>query len=131
MKPIDRARRYVAKMPPAISGQRGHDRTFHVACVLLHGFALRPDEAMHVLEDFSARCDPPWSEAELTHKLEDAAKTPPREPIGYLLHAPRIPFMEELLRPADSPATKTRTIYWLSSPTNSDAMDATRKLSRV
>ena len=35
---IERARRYIAKCLPAISGQGGHDATFHVACVLVHGF---------------------------------------------------------------------------------------------
>ena len=37
---IERARRYAAKCPIAISGQRGHDVTFHVAAVLWNGFGL-------------------------------------------------------------------------------------------
>jgi hypothetical protein len=38
-----------AKCPPAISGQRGHDRTFHVACVLVHGFDFPVEDALTVL----------------------------------------------------------------------------------
>jgi primase-polymerase (primpol)-like protein len=37
-QPVDvteRARRYLTKIPPAISGQRGHDATFHAACALV------------------------------------------------------------------------------------------------
>ena len=37
---IERARRYIAKCPPAISGQRGHDANGHVAAVLWNGFGL-------------------------------------------------------------------------------------------
>jgi hypothetical protein len=42
---IKRARRYVAKMPAAIAGQRGHDATFAVVQVLVRGFSLTVDEA--------------------------------------------------------------------------------------
>jgi primase-polymerase (primpol)-like protein len=37
---VERARKYVAKLPPAISGQGGHNATFHAACVLVLGFCL-------------------------------------------------------------------------------------------
>ena len=36
----DRARKYLAKIPPAVSGQGGHGATFHAACVLTLGFGL-------------------------------------------------------------------------------------------
>lgn len=42
---IERARRYVLKCDPAVSGQRGHDQTFHVACILVHGFDLSNNDA--------------------------------------------------------------------------------------
>ncbi|MBL8798896.1 MAG: bifunctional DNA primase/polymerase [Planctomycetia bacterium] len=67
-----RAAAYLAKVPEAVSGEGGHDRTFHVACLLVRDFALDLDTARAVFEDFNVRCDPPWSEAELEHKLEDA-----------------------------------------------------------
>ena len=42
---IERARKYVAKCPLAISGQNGHGATFHAAAVLVHGFALGEPDA--------------------------------------------------------------------------------------
>ena len=73
---IDRARRYLSKVPPAISGQRGHDRTFHAACVLVLGFGIKTHEALPLLAEWNTRCAPPWSEGELWHKLTDADKQP-------------------------------------------------------
>lgn len=82
---LDRARRYLAKMPPAVSGQAGHDRTFHAACVLVQGFALSESEAYAVLSEWNIGCQPPWSERELRHKLADAAKAGGDR--GYLRNA--------------------------------------------
>jgi len=48
---IERARCYIAKCPSAISGQRGHDATFHVAAVLVHGFALGEPDALTLLRE--------------------------------------------------------------------------------
>lgn len=73
---IDRARRYLAAIPPAISGQGGHDQTFYAACKLLHGFALSIEEASPLLAEWNLSCQPPWNEKELRHKLEDARKQP-------------------------------------------------------
>jgi hypothetical protein len=83
---IERARRYVAKCPPAISGQAGHDATFHVACVLLNGFALGEPDALALLREWNQSCLPPWSEAELVHKVRSAASVQHKEPRGYLLN---------------------------------------------
>jgi hypothetical protein len=58
----DRARKYVEKMPPAISGNGGHDALFAVACVLIHGFDLPEPEAWLILCEYNAGCQPPWSE---------------------------------------------------------------------
>lgn len=68
---LERARAYVAKCPPAISGAGGHDRTFAIACALIR-FGLSAGEAWKVLCEFNARCVPPWTERELKHKLVDA-----------------------------------------------------------
>ena len=68
---IERARRYVAKMPAAVSGQGGHNATFHVACVLFR-FGLDDTDARRLLTEYSARCQPPWSARELDHKIESA-----------------------------------------------------------
>lgn len=73
---VERARNYVAKMPAAVSGEGGHNATFHVACVLLQGFDLAMSDAASLLAEYNARCTPPWSERELEHKLRQADKAP-------------------------------------------------------
>jgi hypothetical protein len=70
---IERARRYIAQMPAAVSGAGGHNATLHVACVLVQGFDLAMSDARPLLGEFNARCDPPWSESELEHKLRSAS----------------------------------------------------------
>ena len=84
----DRAAKYIAKMPPAISGQGGHDCTFAAACALVLGFDLAPDEAFPLLAEWNlSHCQPVWAEHELRHKLNSAnEKTDER---GYLLTAQR------------------------------------------
>lgn len=84
-----RARAYLATLPPAISGQHGHDRTFEAACRLVQGFGLLAEDALPLLREFNTRCQPPWSEEELRHKLEDAARIEPTSGRGHLLNSPR------------------------------------------
>jgi len=73
MTPLDQARAYVATIPGAVSGQGGHDETFRVASLLVNGYALPMGDARRLMDEFNARCQPPWSERELEHKLETAA----------------------------------------------------------
>jgi hypothetical protein len=80
---IERARRYLAKLPPAVSGCGGHDATFHAACCLILGFGLSVDDAFAILAEWNATCDPPWSERELRHKLQSADQRTDER--GYLL----------------------------------------------
>lgn len=68
---VDRCRRYVEKMPPAIAGNRGHDAAFNVACELFR-FGLTDAEALVVFSEYNARCEPPWNDREIEHKLNDA-----------------------------------------------------------
>ena len=71
---LRRAAAYLDRLPPAIAGQGGHAATFDAALKILSGFDLTPDEALGlILERFNPRCEPPWSESELRHKVEDAA----------------------------------------------------------
>ena len=73
---VRRARGYLATVEGAISGQQGHNRTFRVACVLCHKFGLPPDVAFPLMWEWNvAQCEPPWSQAEIHHKLEDAWKS--------------------------------------------------------
>jgi hypothetical protein len=85
--PVRRARAYVERMPAAIAGQAGHRATFAAALVLVRGFSLSPAEARPILNEYSARCVPPWSEKELDHKLRQAVDKG-RLPFGYLLNRP-------------------------------------------
>lgn len=92
-KALKRAAAYVAKMPSAISGKHGHDATFAVACALVLGFDLTVNDAWPIMLDFNERCQPPWSEAELHHKLVDANEKD--ETRGYLLVAGKKPKTEK------------------------------------
>lgn len=67
-----RAAAYVAKVPPAISGNRGHNATFLLACKLVRGFMLPDEAALRLLRQWNATCQPPWSEAELKRKIHEA-----------------------------------------------------------
>ena len=80
-----RASKYVAKMPPSISGSVGHNAAFEVACALVKGFALSIEQAraIFVLE-YNPRCQPPWSDKEIEHKLKSAAES--NLSAGYLLN---------------------------------------------
>ena len=81
---IERAKRYLASVPPAIAGQHGDVHTFRVCCRLIRGFALTDDQAFAVLAEWNVRCQPPWSPEELLDKLRRAARYG-REPVGGLL----------------------------------------------
>lgn len=83
---LDRARRYIATIPPAVKGQRGDLRTFRVCCRLVRGFALSEDDAMEVISAWNRTCEPPWNGRELRTKLRSALKSG-REPIGALRHS--------------------------------------------
>jgi putative DNA primase/helicase len=117
---IHRARAYLAATPPAIEGQGGDAHTYQVVCRIVRGFDLADADALDLLRDWNQRCVPPWTDAELSAKIEGARKYgneaigarrdgPPRD------RSPRaarsrpfptagIPAMEpEALQPADAP----------------------------
>lgn len=71
---VRRARAYLACVEGAVAGGRGHDKTFRVACVLAHKFALTFEQAWPLLLEWNSVCEPPWSETELEHKLRDALR---------------------------------------------------------
>ena len=79
---VDRARKYVAKMPVSVSGSGGHNAAFHVACTLCLGFGLSDGDALALMQEWNAGCQPPWSERDLRHKVEQALKQPGDR--GYL-----------------------------------------------
>ena len=83
-EPLERARRFLARTGPAIAGQHGDLRTFRMCCRLVRGFALSDHEALTLLMDWNARCEPPWSDEDLLAKLRHARQYG-REPVGGLL----------------------------------------------
>ena len=82
MTVTERARRYVAQMPEAISGQHGHDRMFSVACALVQGFSLGMADARMLLAEYNATLTEPFTEREVEHKLQGAANAQSTEGRG-------------------------------------------------
>jgi hypothetical protein len=81
---VARAKNYISKRPPAISGQAGHTAIFRVALDLVRGFRLGNRAALKILiwwNDLYAR--PPFHESDLWRKIEQAEKEG-RVPWGYL-----------------------------------------------
>lgn len=81
----ERALAYVRRAEPAVSGQAGHAATMKVARTLVSGFCLPVDDVLRLLHEYNSRCLPPWSEAELAHKLRSALATPSPHPPGWML----------------------------------------------
>ncbi len=83
---IATARAHVASLPPAVSGQGGHQATWTVALALAWGFGLSDADAMPLFQEYNARCSPPWETSDLEHKL-DGARSPAdgKPPLGWLL----------------------------------------------
>lgn len=107
---VSRAIKYLEKEPPAVEGENGSDRCYHVAGVCYDGFALSVDECLAAMQTWNLRCNPPWSEKELRHKIESVkAKGGPR---GKMLE--RQPVVEP---PPPSYSTDTPIIVRAASVT--------------
>jgi hypothetical protein len=82
----ERAAKYLEKCPNAVAGQGGHDVTFKTACKIGPGFDLPEETAFRLLwTHFNPRCEPPWSERELRHKVAEAYRIETRR--GFLRDA--------------------------------------------
>lgn len=83
---LERARQYLAEMPAGVQGEAGSNPTYNAARAMVYGFDLgQPGGLALMLSDYNPRCIPPWSEAELRHKIEDADTKPYDKPRGWLL----------------------------------------------
>jgi hypothetical protein len=72
---FQRAEKYMSKIPPAISGQGGHNDTFIACRKLVSTFSdLTESDYWTLLCRWNETCSPPWSERELKHKLSEALK---------------------------------------------------------
>lgn len=84
-----RASAYLAKIPGATAGQRGHDQAWKAALAVVRGFRLSESEAFSLLaSEYNGRCAPPWSDKELEHKVH-SAMADASVPFGYLLERER------------------------------------------
>ncbi len=82
---IERARLLIDKCPAAIAGQGGHSACYRVACALVWGFGLEPDEAIGLMQEYNAVCQPPWSLHDLWHKLRSARSGNHQQARGHFL----------------------------------------------
>lgn len=74
-----RIKLYLVKCDPAISGCGGHDAAMRTIAAVVQGFDLTvtpPGDVVELLEQWNARCSPPWSDDELIHKICDAQVRP-------------------------------------------------------
>ena len=104
---VRRAAAYVAAMPPAVAGERGHDRLMAATRQVYDGFDLDRAEAKKIIvNNFNTTCIPPWSDREIEHKLDEVEKVPGQRPRGWLLDAdsrPRADATAEPLHPVPLP----------------------------
>lgn len=84
----ERAAKYLDRCDPAIEGSGGDNHTFLTAQRIVRGFCLDEETAFRLLCAWNARCEPPWTEADLRRKIRQAA-TKGTLPYGSLLDAPR------------------------------------------
>lgn len=118
MRASDRARAYLAKLPTAVSGSAGHSTTYAAACRLVE-FGLVWEEAWSLFVEWNAACKPPWSEAELHHKLSDAySRTKPRADFAQRIGR------RGIFRPWVPPAPKAARPYFI--PAEIQAMKQVR-----
>jgi Bifunctional DNA primase/polymerase, N-terminal len=71
---LERARAYLQKIEPAVSGRNGHTKTLTTALKLARLVNRNADLLWLLLTEYSARCEPPWSEKELRHKWSEALR---------------------------------------------------------
>jgi hypothetical protein len=84
----ERASRYLARLPPSISGSGGHGALWQAVLAAHVGFDLPAPEAARLIEaEYNPRCQPPWSRREIAAKIVSARRS--TRPRGYLLHAGR------------------------------------------
>jgi hypothetical protein len=113
---LERARRYLERCDSAISGAHGHDTTFRVTCALIQGLCVEREDAYQLLREFyNPRCEPPWNDAELRHKIASAYAATAGKPRGYLLGigiaVPPAPAALSQSSPFQTPRTKDKPTY--------------------
>jgi hypothetical protein len=69
---IQLAMKWAQEAPPAVSGQKGHNRFFAFCCSMFQFYKLTRNEAYPIILMYNSRCLPPFSEREVQHKVADA-----------------------------------------------------------
>jgi hypothetical protein len=83
--PLSRASAYLATLPASVSGSGGHLALWTAAKALVVGFELGEADALALLaNEFNPRCQPPWPNGALRHKVRSAAADT-RSTRGWLL----------------------------------------------
>lgn len=101
---IERARRYLAKVGPAISGAGGHTHTLLAAKSLVKGFMLPQSDALALLLEWNQSNADKWTAHELEHKIRSAANGPGQD--GYLLGSASAPEARHFVPTQVKPAVK-------------------------
>lgn len=79
---IDRARRYLAAIPPPVIGAGSDHATLYAACRLVRGFEIGEADAVQLLEEWAGG-RPGWDRQWLTQKVQHALRYG-SEPVGAL-----------------------------------------------
>jgi len=69
---LERAKRWLTKRDPAISGAGGDRHTFNTCAAMIKDFDLSDGEALEALADWNARCVSPWDVGQLRQKIANA-----------------------------------------------------------
>jgi hypothetical protein len=73
---FERARSYLSRIPPAIAGQGGDNRTFYAACRVVVDFGVDFGQALNLLREWNATCSPPWKDRDLDRFVKSAMSRP-------------------------------------------------------
>lgn len=101
---IERCRRYVAAMQPAVAFHGGMNRMRETVHAIFDGFALDENDGWPLLQEYNRRCQPPWSENTLRHFMTEMLKKAKQNPNrGELRHpetmtAANLAMFETMLR---------------------------------
>ena len=105
---LESARAYLDKLPAAVSGAGGHKATFAAACWCVR-LGLDDSDALALLREFNQRCQPPWKEAELAHKLRDARRVAGGQVRNFRQAAPAVRLVWKVERRVEQVTPKAGT----------------------
>ena len=109
MNTVAACRAHLAKLPPAVSGQRGHDATLRAACECVR-FGLSDGDALALLREWNGtHCQPPWKEKDLAHKLKDARRKASVRTFTQPQPRPAVRVVWKITRKTPAPITPTPT----------------------